>query len=498
MRVSASILVPFVVGCLGGPGGADDAVDTGAPVELSVDTVTEASARLRWLDRSDDEEEFVIERWDAVEARWIELATAGPNTTVWRVSGLEADTDYGIQVHARNAMGVTPPSNTVWFTTEASSPVERPSPGVPDGAPEDFQVRDVTATGATATWADTSSNEDAFVIEAWDERSVGWVEIATPEANATSWVFEALDPGTEYGMRIAARNGAGRSRLTAEQWFTTLPADTSCGDGACDPGESCGGCASDCGTCPARGGDWRHLTGTADYEVTDDFEGDPGSFWGHGAWTRRETCGSDPAASGRALTFHFQPDPDGDAMSEQRFRFPESVQVEMRYRIFVPPNYRHRDAPGADNNKGLFMLWSGPYTAANFACHSEHWRTEGGSQPSLHCYYSGRDYGHSYPGGRTFETEDGGWHDVRVFMEMAEHEGDHGRVVVYWDGAVIIDTETTPASGALDDWREAIVHRGEVNFLDQGYLMGWSNSGFDEPTVFCIDDFAFRANATHR
>jgi len=29
------------------------------------------------------------------------------------------------------------------------------------------------------------------------------------------------------------------------------------------------------------------------------------------------------------------------------------------------------------------------------------------------------------------------------------------------------------------------------NFIDQGYLLGWANSGFDKDTTICIDDVQF-------
>jgi len=497
MRAATAILFVFFAGCVGELAGP---ASSGAPADLAVEAITDSSARLRWRDTSDDEGAFLVVLRGPDDARWIEVATVEAGGVTHRLTGLASATEYRAQVLARSEMGVSPPSNVVVFVT---APAPRVDPPPPPGlelpsAPEGFVVADVTRTGAIATWTDTSDDEDRFSIEAWDGASGRWIEVAAPEADATRWVLDGLTPGTEHGMRVSAYNAAGQSDVSNEQWFTTLAEGPSCGDGTCAPGEGCGDCEADCGACPPTGGDWLHLTGGADFEVTDDFEGAAGSFWGHGAWTRRGPCESDPAAVGSALNFRFQPDPSGDAMSEQRFGFPRSVQVEMRYRIFVPPNYRHRDARGSDNNKGLFMFWSGPYTAANFACHAEHWRTPGGSQPSLHCYYAGRDYGHSYPGGRTFETEDGGWHDVRVFFELAEREGDFGRVIAYWDGAVILDNETAPASGGLDDWRRAIPHRGAVNFLDQGYLLGWSNSGYDELTVFCVDDFALRANATHR
>lgn len=120
----------------------------------------------------------------------------------------------------------------------------------PDGAPESFLVDDITASEAVGSWTDTSSNEEEFVVERWNAATSSWVEHTTAPANSTSTVLAGLAPGTEYGMRVRARNALGSTDPSNEQWFTTLTgAPEECGNGTCAGGETCSSCPGDCGPC---------------------------------------------------------------------------------------------------------------------------------------------------------------------------------------------------------------------------------------------------------
>ncbi|MEC7519463.1 MAG: fibronectin type III domain-containing protein [Myxococcota bacterium] len=191
----------------------------GDPSGLAVDAVTDTGARAQWTDNSSNETDFTIERWDTPSTSWVEIAAPGANSTSWTLSGLDPDTRYGIRVRARNSLGLTTPSNEVWFRTEAA-PVTVPTTA-PDGVPGAFRISGVTATEAIATWTDNSSNEEDFVIERWDSPSTSWVELAAPAANLTTWTLTGLDPDTRYGLRVRARNRIGRSGVSNEQWFST-------------------------------------------------------------------------------------------------------------------------------------------------------------------------------------------------------------------------------------------------------------------------------------
>lgn len=139
--------------------------------------------------------------------------------------------------------------------------------GPPEPAPSDFAIGDVTATTAEATWTDNSSNEDEFVLERWDDAASSWLDHATSAADATATTLTGLAPGTEYGMRIRARNSLGDSEVSNEQWFVTeTSTGGSCGDGTCDSGETCGGCERDCGACPSG------LVFSDDFDYSDDFD----------------------------------------------------------------------------------------------------------------------------------------------------------------------------------------------------------------------------------
>lgn len=239
-----------------------------------------------------------------------------------------------------------------------------------------------------------------------------------------------------------------------------------------------------------------------DWVFEDDFEGgEDGSVWGSS--TRISygvACSSDSNYSSKVLQFNYQGDPD-NSFSEKRFAFPASTQVEISYRFFVPANYTHK-APGGNNK--LFALWSGSYgvAASNISILSEYNRSstgQAGSHPDLYIGEDGNNYGHtSYfdqSGDRIFLENDGAWHNMHIYVELAEQEGAYGKAEIWLDNRLILSNEWPldvqyDAKGVPSSQQIAYSTRG--NFLDQGYIFGWANSGFDEETVFCVDDFVLK------
>gem|GEM_PF-2061515 len=92
----------------------------GTPADFTVSSIRDASAEAAWSDNSSNEESFVIERWDGETSSWVEHATTAANVTSVALTGLVADTEYGMRVRARNLLGDSDPSNEEWFTTTMS------------------------------------------------------------------------------------------------------------------------------------------------------------------------------------------------------------------------------------------------------------------------------------------------------------------------------------------------------------------------------------------
>lgn len=242
-----------------------------------------------------------------------------------------------------------------------------------------------------------------------------------------------------------------------------------------------------------------------EWYIQDDFEGSEDSkFWdaGHDA-VHGASCSSDPNQRGKVLKFTYKkgvPEPN-EGWSEKRFWLPmKARQIEMSYRLFVPGNYVH-----APKNHKNFVFWSGKYGGlnANMSIASESWPASGGAKPSLNISEDGHNYGHSdLSGGRNmYDDRQGSWVNMHVYIELAEKEGDIGLVEIHRNGVLVAGTKDPRmkiAYTGAPPVNQQMKFSSRGNFLERGYLLGWVNGGFQETTVFCVDDFTMKANSNIR
>lgn len=237
----------------------------------------------------------------------------------------------------------------------------------------------------------------------------------------------------------------------------------------------------------------------SEWDFADDFEGEKNiDFWASGVNTKYgEPCETDPDASGNTLSFIYGPEPDHNPnWSEQRFTIPlEARQLQMSYDLFVPDNYI---AP--ERNHKNFVLWSGEYgkVNANISVSSEDWGRDSGATPSIYIGADGNNYGHNMNSERPLfmENNDGEWHHIHVYLELSEGEGDYGRFEIFKDGRFITGTHHPQIESDDPPTEEQIHYATRGNYIDRGYLLGWSNGDFTEKTVFCIDNFSMKSNQT--
>jgi hypothetical protein len=249
----------------------------------------------------------------------------------------------------------------------------------------------------------------------------------------------------------------------------------------------------------------------------EDFEGGFGgsSFfrWGSEAYT---DISSDKAFSGsQSLRFRFMgnSDPAEDAWAEKRFELDRIYsELWIRYKLWVPENYFHRDGDGPDNNKGLIMLWSDEYSGiSHTSLHFSRPRDitssgESASNPGGSSLYgtwkpnSSVAYNFFNPSDLLddspsvdemsmgiLSSDRGRWIDwiihakaSDIYIEQGDIDGPgNGKLQVWKDGELIYNvTDATNYSDVAN-----------MNGWDQGYILGWANSGFDETTYMHIDDF---------
>ncbi len=82
------------------------------PDSLTASAVSFDAVALSWIDKSDNEDGFVIERSTANDTAWKPLNTVGINVTQFADSGLKDSTEYRYRVRAENIYGYSDYSNT--------------------------------------------------------------------------------------------------------------------------------------------------------------------------------------------------------------------------------------------------------------------------------------------------------------------------------------------------------------------------------------------------
>ncbi|MCC2667927.1 MAG: putative secreted protein, partial [Armatimonadetes bacterium] len=174
-------------------------VPPSAPQFLSVSVLPGRSLQLDWIDTSNNESGFVVERRDP-GGSFAPVTTVPAGTHTFVDSGLTGATAYTYRVKAVNAGGESGYSNEASGTTLPDPPA----------VPLNLTVTVDPTGGLRLAWADASSNETSFEIE----RATGagaFAPLVSAPANATGYLDGTVQGLTSYTYRVSARNGGGDS-----------------------------------------------------------------------------------------------------------------------------------------------------------------------------------------------------------------------------------------------------------------------------------------------
>jgi fibronectin type 3 domain-containing protein len=207
-RVLAAVsLALLLVGC-GGELGEPLLEAIPAPTGLS-STVLPGRVDLAWVDDSDQEDSFRIQRGTS-GADFALLATVGADVTTYSDTAVAEDTPYTYRVAACNAEGCSA------FSEEARAST---APSPPSGLAAAIQPDSTIAL----SWADNSATETEFRIQ----RSAGagaYATVATTPANETAHPDGDVLPDTEYSYRVLACHPQACSVPSGEASILTVPA----------------------------------------------------------------------------------------------------------------------------------------------------------------------------------------------------------------------------------------------------------------------------------
>lgn len=174
-----------------------------APSGVSAAAVSSSAIDVTWIDSSDNEDEFRIDRRRA-GGSWSFLTTLGANTTALPDRGLDADTRYCYRVIAANAFGTSPRSDVACASTQAA--VARPP-----ATPRRLRVARRYVGGIDLTWKDTANNETGFNIYRKPKRGGAWQRLTSVPANTRSVADTSVVRRQRYCYVVRAANSAGES-----------------------------------------------------------------------------------------------------------------------------------------------------------------------------------------------------------------------------------------------------------------------------------------------
>jgi hypothetical protein len=225
-----------------------------------------------------------------------------------------------------------------------------------------------------------------------------------------------------------------------------------------------------------------------------------GEAMGGGNGAEKPVVSADIAHSGRySLEFTFLGGGVGDdAWSEQRFRFGKLLsEVYMRWYQYFPtgteqpsvgPKFVHRNDDGPDNNKFL-KVWDDDYSkyklSTGFSTNPT--STANGNSVIITEYgNNGRGvgpFGSQFDGNGITDARRGRWVRFDVHIKTATAANNDGVIELWVDGVKTINNTTLPM----------YPDGGVGNYLRNGYIMGWANSGFTLTSKTYIDDLAISA-----
>jgi fibronectin type 3 domain-containing protein len=209
------------------------------PTGLAATVLSDTSVRLSWIDNSQNETQFNVQRRSYPSGTFAIVGVVGTNVTTWTDAGLAPNTSYEYKVRAIGDAGGSTFSNTVIATTQSGIPA----------APSNLTAIAVSSSTVAVSWIDNSGNETQFNVQRRNYPYGAFAIVAVVGANVTSWTDSGVAPSTSYEYKVRAIGSAGSSPFSNTSLVTT-PAPPSASIAWIQPAESSWGPA---GTLTAAG-----------------------------------------------------------------------------------------------------------------------------------------------------------------------------------------------------------------------------------------------------
>lgn len=188
---------------------ATTAASPAAPTSPSVASPTTTSMQFSWVDNSNNETGFKIER-STDNSTWSQIGTVGANVTSYSATGLSANTTYYFRTRAYNGVGDSAYTSSVSGLTAPAAPV--------------VTVGTITSNSIALSWTATGAT---YTVEWSADGGSTWSSVGEYTTNtATSVTDGGLMANTGYDYRVRATNANGNSAYGTAS-ATTLPSQYS-------------------------------------------------------------------------------------------------------------------------------------------------------------------------------------------------------------------------------------------------------------------------------
>ena len=182
------------------------------PTNLIASAVSCNEVSLIWVDNSNNEDGFKIER--KVEGgTYNVIATLTSNSTTYSDKPLSGNTKYYYRVLAFNSYGSSTYSNEFMILT--------PPCGTKPNAPTNLFGEAISSTQISLSWKDNSDNEDGFILERKEEGGTYQI-INTLPKDTNKYTDKNLIPDKTYYYRVKAFNSSGESDYSNEVKVKTV------------------------------------------------------------------------------------------------------------------------------------------------------------------------------------------------------------------------------------------------------------------------------------
>jgi hypothetical protein len=189
-----------------------------------------------------------------------------------------------------------------------------------------------------------------------------------------------------------------------------------------------------------------------------------------------------PSGYSLAFTYKGSADLADDGWAEQPFKLPKLTEVFVCMVIASPANYVHRDASGPDNNK-LLRLWDTDYGNSTVHIGMSTLPTTGGTSQMITEFHKTGSAG-------TGNWGTGPWNvvfrpatvdTIGFYAKVATSSTvQDGIIRIWWNNRLVYDRNNLALK---EDGRPG------GNWFENGYVLGWANSGFTQTTTLRLRKF---------